>query len=196
MSGSPSGRMTAPPVVSVIMANDRGAAHLARAMASVLAQIERRLELTLADDASDDDSVAIARRFAAQDPRLRVIASARNAGPAATRNLALDMAEGTWIAVVDSDDLIHPERLARLIGAAGNAGVGMVADDLVYFGDVPGRQPARLPSPPRGGRCRSRPVCGFFGSAGPAARDAGTGPGLGPAPRRGGGADRGRGGPW
>lgn len=153
MSGSPSERMTAPPVVSVIMANYRGAAHLARAMASVLAQTERRLELILADDASDDDSVAIARRFAEQDPRVRVIASARNAGPAATRNLALDMAEGTWIAVVDSDDLIHPERLARLIGAAENAGVDMVADDLVYFGDVPepvGRtllQPMALASP-------------------------------------------------
>lgn len=153
MSGSPSGRMTAPPVVSVIMANYRGAAHLARAMASVLAQTERRLELILADDASDDDSVAIARRFAEQDPRVRVIASTRNAGPAATRNLALDMAEGTWIAVVDSDDLIHPERLARLIGAAENAGVDMVADDLVYFGDVPepvGRtllQPMALAAP-------------------------------------------------
>ncbi|WP_277023213.1 MULTISPECIES: glycosyltransferase family 2 protein [Paracoccus] len=145
--------MTAPPVVSVIMANYRGAAHLARAMASVLAQTERRLELILADDASDDDSVAIARRFAEQDPRVRVIASTRNAGPAATRNLALDMAEGTWIAVVDSDDLIHPERLARLIGAAENAGVDMVADDLVYFGDVPepvGRtllQPMALAAP-------------------------------------------------
>ena len=53
-----------PPVVSVVMANFRGAAHLARAMTSVLAQSERRLELILSDDASDDDSLAIARRIA------------------------------------------------------------------------------------------------------------------------------------
>ena len=52
-----------PPVVSVVMANFRGAAHLARAMTSVLAQSERRLELILSDDASDDDSLAIARRI-------------------------------------------------------------------------------------------------------------------------------------
>ena len=53
-----------PPVVSVVMANFRGAAHLARAMTSVLDQSERRLELILSDDASDDDRLAIARRIA------------------------------------------------------------------------------------------------------------------------------------
>ena len=64
-----------PPVVSVVMANFRGAAHLARAMTSVLAQSERRLELILSDDASDDDSLAIARRIAATDDRVQVIAA-------------------------------------------------------------------------------------------------------------------------
>lgn len=126
-----------PPVVSVVMANFRGAAHLARAMTSVLDQSERRLELILSDDASDDDSLAIARRIAATDDRVQVIAAPRNAGPAATRNRALDAARGAWIAVVDSDDLIHPDRLARLIAAADAAGADLVADDLVYFGTVP-----------------------------------------------------------
>ena len=140
-----------PPVVSVVMANYRGAAHLASAMASVLAQTERRLELILSDDASDDDSLTIARRIAATDDRVRVIAAPQNAGPAATRNRALDAAQGDWIAIVDSDDLIHPDRLARLITAADAAGADLVADDLVYFGAVPqGRtllQPLDLAAP-------------------------------------------------
>lgn len=141
MSGNPSDQSNLPPapsspVVSVVMANFRGAEHLAAAMTSVLAQSERRLELILADDASGDDSVAIARRIAATDDRVRVIASSRNAGPAATRNLALDAARGEWIAIVDSDDLIHPERLERLIAAAQAADADLVADDLVYFGAV------------------------------------------------------------
>lgn len=142
--------MTAPdpskPAVSVIMANFRGAAHLEAAMRAVLAQTERRLELILADDASDDDSVAIARAVAAGDDRVRVIASARNGGPAATRNLALDAARGDWIAIVDSDDLIHPERLARLIAAAEAAGADLVADDLVHFG-APAEQGRTLLQP-------------------------------------------------
>lgn len=128
--------MTAPPrpLVSVVMANFRGAAHLESAMRAVLAQSERRLELIVADDASDDDSVAIAQGIARGDDRVRVIAGAQNRGPAATRNLALDAARGEWIAVVDSDDLIHPQRLARLVAAAEGAGADLVADDLVHFG--------------------------------------------------------------
>jgi succinoglycan biosynthesis protein ExoO len=124
------------PVVSVVMANFRGAAHLATAMASVLAQTEQRLELIVTDDASDDNSVNIARQIAETDARVQVIASTCNEGPAATRNRGLDAARGDWIAIVDSDDLIHPERLARLITAAKSADVDLVADDLVYFGAV------------------------------------------------------------
>ena len=142
--------MTAPdpsrPLVSVVMANFRGAAHLEPAMRAVLAQSERRLELILADDASDDDSVAIARRVAIGDARVRVLASPRNQGPAATRNLALEAARGDWIAVVDSDDLIHPERLGRLVAAAEKAGADLVADDLVHFG-APGEQGRTLLQP-------------------------------------------------
>lgn len=122
------------PLISVIMANYRGARYLAASMKAVLAQSEPRLELILADDASDDDSVAIARGIAAGDPRVKVIASPRNGGPAVTRNLALDATRGDWIAVVDSDDLIHPQRLARLVQAATAAGADIAADDLVHFG--------------------------------------------------------------
>ncbi len=152
MSGSQSGQdlgspSLPPPVVSVVMANFRGAAHLAASMASVLAQSERLLELIVADDASDDDSVAIARRIGEGDDRVRVIASPQNAGPAATRNLGLDAARGEWIAIVDSDDLIHPERLERLIAAAGAADADLVADDLVYFGAVPEPQGRTLLQP-------------------------------------------------
>ncbi|MEE2859434.1 MAG: glycosyltransferase family 2 protein [Pseudomonadota bacterium] len=121
-------------LVSVVMANFRGAAYLKRAMQSVLDQTHDRIELIVADDASDDDSVAIARGMAQNDERVRVLASDRNQGPAATRNRALDAAAGDWIAIVDSDDLIHPRRIARLLTAAQGHGADLVADDLVHFG--------------------------------------------------------------
>ncbi|MFC0202001.1 glycosyltransferase family 2 protein [Paracoccus rhizosphaerae] len=116
------------------MANFRGAAYLRHAMQSVLDQTHDRIELIIADDASDDDSVAIARGMARNDDRVRVLASAQNQGPAATRNRALDAASGDWIAIVDSDDLIHPQRIARLLAAAQGHGADLVADDLVHFG--------------------------------------------------------------
>ncbi|ARJ70465.1 glycosyltransferase family 2 protein [Paracoccus contaminans] len=135
------------PFISVIMANHRGAAHLPAAMAAVLAQTQARIELILADDASDDDSATIARRIAEDDTRVRVIVSDRNQGPAATRNLGLDAARGDWIAIVDSDDLIHPQRLSRLVAAAEAAGADIAADDLVHFGNAESRTLLQTLSP-------------------------------------------------
>lgn len=121
------------PLVSVVMANFNGAAFLAEALRSALAQSLASLEVVLADDGSTDDSLAIARGIAAADPRLVVLPPARNGGPGAARNRGLDAARGQWIAVMDSDDLMHPERLERLVAAAGRAGADIVADDMLAF---------------------------------------------------------------
>jgi succinoglycan biosynthesis protein ExoO len=131
------------PIVSVIMANHNGAAYLGEAIASVLAQTLDAIELIIADDASTDDSLAIVRSLMATDPRIRLVAAQSNGGPARTRNRALDLARGDWIAIVDADDVIAPHRLARLVGAGEARGVDIVADDLLYF--VDGAEPhARL----------------------------------------------------
>lgn len=126
------------PLVSVLMANYCGAAYLARALRSVLSQTHQNIELLLADDASTDESVAIARAIAATDSRLRLLPSDRNLGPAGSRNRALASAQGDWVAIVDSDDLLHPQRFARLLAAAEKRGADMIADDMVFFGDSPG----------------------------------------------------------
>ena len=122
-----------PPVVSVIMANHNGAAYLADAIASVRRQSLNELELIVSDDASTDDSATIVGEAIAGDPRIRLVRSTRNSGPAAARNKALALARGDWIAVMDSDDLMHPDRLKRLVEAAERDGADIVADDLVEF---------------------------------------------------------------
>ena len=121
------------PTVSVIMANYRGGATLARALESVLAQTMGNLEIIVADDASPDDSVAVVTSIMARDERVRLLASPQNGGPARTRNLALARARGQWIAIVDSDDIVHPERLERLLAAAGHFKADILADDLLHF---------------------------------------------------------------
>ncbi|UXN72616.1 glycosyltransferase [Devosia sp. A8/3-2] len=121
------------PTVSVIMANYRGGATLARALDSVLAQTMGNLEIIVADDASPDDSVSVVTSIMARDERVRLVASPQNGGPARTRNLALAQARGQWIAIVDSDDIVHPERLERLLAAAAQFKADIVADDLLHF---------------------------------------------------------------
>ena len=122
-----------PPVVSVIMANHNGAAYLADAIASVRRQSLSELELIVSDDASTDDSARIVGEAIAGDPRIRLVRSTQNSGPAAARNKALALARGDWIAVMDSDDLMHPDRLERLVEAAERDGADIAADDLVEF---------------------------------------------------------------
>ena len=123
------------PEVSVIMANYNGSAYLGAALESVLTQTLGNLEVIVVDDASTDDSVAIIQSFAAADPRVQAVPLTANGGPARARNRALDLARGDWIAIVDADDLITPERLGHLVAMAKDNDVAMVADDLLYFVD-------------------------------------------------------------
>lgn len=121
------------PLISVIMANYQGGRYIERAIGSVLAQTQADLELIVSDDASTDDSIDTVARLAARDERVLLVRADQNGGPARSRNRALALARGSWIAIVDSDDLIHPERLARLLAEAERSGSDIVADDLLYF---------------------------------------------------------------
>jgi succinoglycan biosynthesis protein ExoO len=121
--------------VSVVMANYQGGRRIRRALDSVRNQTLRDIEIIVSDDASSDDSAAIVREIMQSDDRIRLIVADRNGGPARSRNRALDAARGQWIAIVDSDDIIHPERFERLIAAAAHFGADIVADDLLHFHD-------------------------------------------------------------
>lgn len=130
------------PAVSVVMANHNGARHLAEAVRSVLGQTLLDLELIVVDDASTDDSLAVAAAASGGDPRLRLLAQPANGGPSAARNRALDEARGRWLAIVDSDDLLVPDRLTVLLLRAEAQGADLIADDLEVFADD-GSSPAR-----------------------------------------------------
>ena len=123
------------PVISVLIANYNGAAMLDSCLRSVLAQTLTAIEVIVVDDFSSDDSLAVVRRIAARDPRVLLFTSPVNGGPGAARNRGLDTARGRWIAVVDSDDLLHPERLQRLLASAEAAAADIAADNLLVFDD-------------------------------------------------------------
>ena len=125
------------PLISVLMANYNCATFLKQAIDSVLAQTHTHLELILVDDGSSDGSLEIAHQIAATDPRLRVFSGFRFGGPAPVRNFALEQARGEWVAIVDSDDHIHPERFEKLLAYAGHTTADILIDDLLIFSDEP-----------------------------------------------------------
>jgi len=103
---------TAPRVTVVIPVYNREA-YVATALDSVLAQSFADFELLVVDDGSTDNSRAIVG--AHDDQRIRLVSNDRNRGIAATRNRAVGLARGDYLAFLDSDDIACPDRLARQV---------------------------------------------------------------------------------
>jgi succinoglycan biosynthesis protein ExoO len=116
------------PDVSFVIAAYNAEDTLERAIDSALAQGAVSMEVIVVDDCSTDSTPMIAGNHT--DPRVRLVAMPRNGGPAAARNAGLDAARGRWVAVLDSDDALRPDRMARLIARAEKAEAQIVVDNL------------------------------------------------------------------
>ena len=90
----------------------RNCAHtLAEALDSVVGQSRPPDEIVYVDDASDDDSIGVAGRYAMQ--HVRVLRNARHLGIRASRNRAVEVCSGDWVAVLDADDIWMPDKLQK-----------------------------------------------------------------------------------
>lgn len=87
--------------------------HIHYAVESVLRQTVDDLELIVIDDASSDETPAVLSRFS--DPRLRCFRNDERLGLAGSLNRGLEIAQGRYIARLDSDDVAFPEWLERLL---------------------------------------------------------------------------------
>lgn len=100
--------------VSVIMTVHNPDLELLRlAILSMLRQTHSNFELLLLDDASEEVGVAAIEALAAMDERILFLRLPRNQGPYVGRNRALEICQGTCIAIQDGDDYSHPQRLER-----------------------------------------------------------------------------------
>jgi teichuronic acid biosynthesis glycosyltransferase TuaG len=100
------------PLISIITPVYNAARWLPDTFASVRAQTLTDWEHILAYDGSTDESVSLIRAAAAEDPRIRLLQTHSKEGPARARNLALEHAQGRYVAFLDADDLWLPEKLA------------------------------------------------------------------------------------
>ncbi len=96
------------PQVSVLLTT-HGSPHLAAAIDSVLAQRLVELELLVVDDASTDGTGGLLAAIA--DPRLRVLRTPTRGGVVAARTLGFASVRTELVAMLDHDDLCHPDRL-------------------------------------------------------------------------------------
>lgn len=126
------------PRVSVIIAAYNAGPYIGEALASTLAQTFADFEIILVDDGSTDDTLARAGGF--DDPRLRVHRNPANLGIAGASNTALALAGGEYVAIMDADDVMMPERLARQVAFLdANPGIAVCGSELEMFGGEVGR---------------------------------------------------------
>jgi glycosyltransferase involved in cell wall biosynthesis len=89
--------------------------YLALAIDSVISQTNKNWELILLDDGSSDNSLQIANEYAERDDRISVVSDGKNKGLGARLNELAALSTGEYIARMDADDSMHPNRLEKQI---------------------------------------------------------------------------------
>lgn len=97
------------PKVTVIMTTYNSEKYLHEAIDSIINQTFSDFEFIIIDDESTDSTLDIIKSYL--DPRIKLIVNPDRRGVAYARKIALEMARGEYIAVLDSDDIAYSNRL-------------------------------------------------------------------------------------
>jgi glycosyltransferase involved in cell wall biosynthesis len=122
------------PKVSVVIPTRNRQDFLLRTLDSVLAQRAVQLEVLVIDDGSTDETERAVRSL--RDDRVGFVRHETPRGVATARNAGAAIADGTWIAMLDDDDLWAPDKLARQVLAAEQTGAGWVYAGAVEIDEV------------------------------------------------------------
>lgn len=95
-------------LISIIVPVYNVEQYLSKCLDSIINQTYKNLEIILIDDGSTDKSGEICDKYKDEDSRIKVIHKI-NAGVSAARNDGIDIAEGTYVTFVDSDDWIEED---------------------------------------------------------------------------------------
>ncbi len=104
--------------VSVVMTLYREGAFLEESIDSVLRQTFTDFEIVLVDNNADEATMQVARRYQSKFPELIRIVKEPTQGISSARNRGLLESRGKYVALLDGDDLMRPDRLEKQIGAA------------------------------------------------------------------------------
>jgi len=99
--------------VSIVTPSYKSEKFIAECIESVLSQTYDNWEMIIMDDCSPDNSNEIIKQYVQKDSRIQLIELKENSGPAVARNKAIELAQGRYIAFLDSDDLWLDEKLQK-----------------------------------------------------------------------------------
>lgn len=107
------GSLSASPLLSIIIPVYNAERFVSLTLDSILSQSFTDYEIILINDGSQDGSATICRDYAEAHKRITFI-DKENEGVARTRNRAIELAKGEYVAFVDADDILFPETLGKL----------------------------------------------------------------------------------
>jgi teichuronic acid biosynthesis glycosyltransferase TuaG len=120
--------------ISVVMTTHNSAQHVEAGLSSVLGQTYRDYEVLVVDDASSDETCLKVEQALRGRCEHRLIRLAQNCGgPAEPRNVGIRQAAGEWVALLDADDLWHPQKLEIQVQTASQFGARFVSSEKRWF---------------------------------------------------------------
>jgi glycosyltransferase involved in cell wall biosynthesis len=124
-------------VISLILPVYNAGSCIRACLKSIVNQeFDGAVEVILVDDCSTDDSATVCQEFVRQYPQLfNLIECKVNAGVSVARNIGLEMANGTYIMFVDSDDVLPPHSLKSLVHATETHNADIVNGNIAYLGE-------------------------------------------------------------
>jgi teichuronic acid biosynthesis glycosyltransferase TuaG len=138
------------PLVSIVMPAYQAAETLERSVRAVMDQSMPDWELLLLVDAATDDTLPIAERLASEDQRIRLCVSRKNRGVVRTRNIAVRLARGQYLAFCDSDDWWERDKLTKQLKLLSGSGANFCYTSAIYvrldlnWESAPARMPGHL----------------------------------------------------
>ena len=122
-------------LISVIVPIYKVEQYLKRCIESIVNQTYQNIEIILVNDGSPDQCPAMCDAWAKRDARIQVIHKA-NGGLSDARNAGIDIAKGTYLCFVDSDDWIVPTYVETLYGMIQRYHVQLAIGDNLWDGAI------------------------------------------------------------
>lgn len=127
--------------VSVLVAVYNAEKYLSICLDSLIGQTHRDLQIICVDDASTDESWQILENYAAMDSRIVLLKQTENRGQAEARNRGLQVADGEFVTMLDSDDWFSPDALEKACELAlEDEKNDCILFDVNYYDDATARE--------------------------------------------------------
>jgi glycosyltransferase involved in cell wall biosynthesis len=123
--------------ISVILATYNREEYIAEAIESVIKQSWKNWELIIVNDGSTDNSMKVINYYVERYRNIHVYTT-RNHGQARARNTGIEYSKGDYIAILDSDDFMNPDRLRKSMLALRKKKVDCVFSSY-YYTDIHGK---------------------------------------------------------